>query len=120
MVKPLPIDPTRDKTDAEIISKLTFFKPAQHIRGLEDLYRNMVIFDTDFDKTINELNRLRSGSLFVAGHELHTGKCRGMVCLRETILADAWDITVQQAKEKAKVEFLRNMKVFCYQIVVRE
>uniref|UniRef100_A0A8D8F8J6 (northern house mosquito) hypothetical protein n=1 Tax=Culex pipiens TaxID=7175 RepID=A0A8D8F8J6_CULPI len=118
LVKPPQMEPTRHDSDAEIIAKLTFFKPFQYIRSLENLYRNLVIFDTDFDKTINELNRLGSGTLFIAGHELQAGQCRGMVCLRETVLADACGITVQQAKGKAKEEFLRNMKAFCYQIVV--
>ncbi|KAL9693184.1 hypothetical protein quinque_012469 [Culex quinquefasciatus] len=117
MIKPPQMEPTRHDSDAEIIAKLTFFKPSQYIRSLENLYRNLVIFDTDFDKTINELNRLGSGTLFIAGHELQAGQCRGMVCLRETVLADACGITVQQAKGKAKEEFLRNMKAFCYQIV---
>uniref|UniRef100_A0A8D8ATE4 (northern house mosquito) hypothetical protein n=1 Tax=Culex pipiens TaxID=7175 RepID=A0A8D8ATE4_CULPI len=120
LVKPPQMEPTRHDSDAEIIAKLTFFKPFQYIRSLENLYRNLVIFDTDFDKTINELNRLGSGTLFIAGHELQAGQCRGMVCLRETVLADACGITVQQAKGKAKEEFLRNMKAFCYQIVSKK
>uniref|UniRef100_A0A8D8AZ14 (northern house mosquito) hypothetical protein n=1 Tax=Culex pipiens TaxID=7175 RepID=A0A8D8AZ14_CULPI len=120
MIKPPQMEPSRHDSDVEIIAKLTFFKPARYIRSLENLYRNLVIFDTDFDKTINELNRLGSGSLFIAGHELQAGQCRGMVCLRETVLADACGITVQQAKGKAKEEFLRNMKAFCYQIVSKK
>ncbi|XP_039453032.1 uncharacterized protein LOC120431962 isoform X1 [Culex pipiens pallens] len=120
LVKPPAMEPMRHESDAEIIAKLTFFKPARYIRSLENLYRNLVIFDTDFDKTINELNRLGSGTLFIAGHELQAGQCRGMICLRETVLADACGITVQQAKGKAKEEFLRNMKAFCYQIVSKK
>lgn len=82
------------------------------------MYQNLIIFDSDFLKTNYELRRLRSGSLFLDGREVHNRRCRGIVGLREFILAEAWDLTVPKAIEKAKIEFLRNMKAFCYQILV--
>ncbi|KAL9693182.1 hypothetical protein quinque_012467 [Culex quinquefasciatus] len=103
------------------IAKMTYLKPVQVLRTRDEIYRSLVLVDSDFDKTQLEFDRLGLGRLVVIDHVSDLGHCRAVIAVKTSekqfSLSVALGSTVKKAKQKVKKAFLKEMKQVCYQIV---
>lgn len=111
-------EPETDTTTS-ILAGLTHFKPVETLRNIDDVYRNLVILDNDFEKTCREFQRLQSGSIETVQQTWDEGHCSSKISVGQIVLVEGWSKTESLAKKKALAAFFKKMKVFCYQIVVR-
>ncbi|XP_052567203.1 uncharacterized protein LOC120431952 [Culex pipiens pallens] len=110
------------ETDATttILAGLIPFKPVKKLQNIEDVYRNLVIVDNDFEKTCREFQRLQSGSIQSVQQTWDEGHCSSKIFVDQIVLVEGWSKTESLAKKKALAAFFKKMKVFCYQIVSKK
>ncbi|KAL9693185.1 hypothetical protein quinque_012470 [Culex quinquefasciatus] len=101
---------------AKILAGLTHFKPVETLRTIEDVYRNLVVFEGNFEQTCNDFRKLGADRLEVqqVGGKGGASLCR--IKVGQFVLAEAQGSTNRVAKRHALDTFYKTAKRHCYRL----
>lgn len=103
---------------AKILAGLTHFKPVETLRTIEDVYRNLVVFEGNFEQTCNDFRKLGADRLEVqqVGGKGGASLCR--IKVGQFVLAEAQGSTNRAAKRHALDTFYQTARRHCYRLEV--
>lgn len=103
---------------AKILAGLTHFKPVETLRTIEDVYRNLVVFEGNFEQTCNDFRKLGADRLEVqqVGGKGGASLCR--IKVGQFVLAEAQGSTNRVAKRHALDTFYQTARRHCYRLEV--